>query len=566
MIIPNPYLEPIKQTAPTVAHYLVKDPRFSPNLPQDTGPPIHNRFTGRPTKTQTLPIIPDVARIPVHMNATVKGSLATPVLELFDKLASFTHDPLGFVEWAFPWGETGSSLQDMPEGPEDWQRAQLARIGERLRAGGPEGCVVEEDVSSGHGVGKSAMVSWLILWAIATASDTRGVVTANTDTQLRTKTWAELGKWYALFIARKLFTLTATAIYIADDKVREKTWRIDQVPWTRERSEAFAGMHNQGKRILVIFDEAAGIDDLIYEVTEGALTDAQTEILWMRYGNPTKTSGRFFKNCTQPRRNTYTCVDSRKVRFSNKAQIQAWIDEYGEDSDFVRVRVRGLPPRAGYANFISPELVFQARRRTLGLTTYQAFPKYLAVDPARFGDDFSVITLRQGLKVHFQVALSGFDGPDLAGRVFEIVRKHGPIACLVYDAIGNGADLDSALRRMQGLPFLMPVQWGQPAKDSKQYFNQRSEAWGTMRDWLAHGAIPDEDQLGEELISLDYGYDAQFRVQLQSKKDIKRNGGKSPDRADSLALTFLPELVDRKIVSARVRPVKRRTVVWSNRN
>lgn len=503
-------------------------------------------------------------------NALVKN---TPLDELYDSLARYINDPLGFVLWAFPWGEPGTSMEEM-SGPEPWQREQLQRIGQRLAEGGAEGAVIEEDTSAGHGVGKSALVSWLILWGISTHTDTRGVVTANTDTQLRTKTWAELGKWYQLFIARQLFTLTATAIYIAGDKEREKTWRIDQIPWSKERSEAFAGLHNQGKRLLVIFDEASAIDDVIWEVTEGALTDAKTQIIWCRYGNPTKTSGAFFKKCTQPRRNTYTRVDSREVSFSNKKQIQAWIDEYGDDSDFVRVRVKGQFPRAGYANFISPELVSQARRRRLEAVVYQHHPKVLAVDPARFGDDFSVITLRQGLKVHWQVALSGFDGPDLASRIFEIVRKGGQmlkgdgvppgnISCIVYDAIGNGADLDSALRRMQGLPPCIPVQWGQPAKDDKQYFNQRSECWGKMRDFLEHGQVPDDDDMAEQLTSLDYGYDARFRIQLQSKKDLKKNGGKSPDKADSLALTFVPELIDRKITLAKVRPVQRRAVVWT---
>jgi hypothetical protein len=120
--------------------------------------------------------------------------------------------------------------------------------------------------------------------------------------------------------------------------------------------------------------------------------------------------------------------------------------------------------------------------------------------------------------------LSGFDGVDLASRIFEIVRKEGPISCIAYDAIGNGADLDSALRRMQGLPALIPVQWGVPAKDEKQYFNQRSECWGKMREFLENGQIPDDDDLGEQLISLDYGYDARFRIQLQSKKDLKKMG------------------------------------------
>jgi len=510
--------------------------------------------------------LPESARIPVRMaDAGNTYAKLTPLDELFDKLASYSADPLGFVMWAFPWGERGTSLEDMT-GPEPWQREQLERIGARLRAGGADiSDVIEEDVSSGHGVGKSAEVAWLILWAISTHADTRGVVTANTDTQLRTKTWAELGKWYQLFIGKTMFKFTATSIFIANDPVREKSWRIDAIPWSADNTEGFAGLHNQGRRILVIFDEASSIDDAIWEVTEGALTDAKTQIIWCRYGNPTRTSGQFFRRCTQPKRNHYTRVDSRTISFSNKGQIAAWIDDYGEDSDFVRVRVKGQFPRAGYANFISPEQVFNARRRRVPLVAYQAYQKVIAVDPARFGDDFSVITCRQGLKVHWQVALGGFDGVDLANRVAEFARKEtGRISCIVYDAIGNGADFDSAIKRVPNLNIpLIPVMWGQPAKDDKQYFNQRSECWGRMRDWLDEGEVPDDDTLADELVSLDYGYDAKFRIQLQSKKDIKKNGGKSPDRADSLALSFVPDLIDRKVTTAYARPVKRRTVVWS---
>jgi hypothetical protein len=517
--------------------------------------------------------------VPVRQSQLTSEAIAgTPIDELLDKLASFTSDPLGFVRWAFPWGESGTALED-ESGPEQWQIDQLTRIGERLRDPGATAVsVIEEDISSGHGIGKSAEVSWLILWAISTHEDTRGVVTANTDTQLRTKTWAELSKWYQLFIAKQLFTFTATSIYIANDPVREKAWRIDAVPWSANNTEAFAGLHNKGKRLLVVFDEAASIDDPVWEVTRGALTDADTQIVWARYGNPTRTSGEFFKNCSTPKRNEYHRVDARDVRFTNKGLIAAWIDDYGEDSDFVRVRVKGMFPRAGYSNFISPGMVTDARRRRVPGLTYAAFQKILSCDPARFGDDFTVITLRQGLKVHWQVKMSGFDGHQVAARLHEMLtgdinkrqedrRSAQGASCIVYDAIGNGADLDTALRNMKGmgrltLP-LIPVMWGQPAKDAKQYFNQRSECWGAMRDFLEHGEIPDDDALANELTSLDYGYDAAFRIQLQSKKDIKKNGGKSPDAADSLALSFIPELIDRKIVTARAKPVQRRKVVWS---
>jgi hypothetical protein len=169
-----------------------------------------------------------------------------PIEHVLDKLAEYELDPLGFVMWAFPWGQPGTTLE-LEEGPEQWQHDQLQRIGERLRAGESTGVVIKEAISAGHGVGKSALVAWLILWAISTFEDTRGVVTANTKDQLVQKTWAELARWHQVFMARELFVLTATAIYSADP-LHVRTWRIDAVPWSEENSEAFAGLHNKGRR------------------------------------------------------------------------------------------------------------------------------------------------------------------------------------------------------------------------------------------------------------------------------------------------------------------------------
>ena len=238
-------------TDPTVQSLAV-GPRFDAPLPALQTPPPGLRIP----VTQT-----DLAGM------RLKG---TPMGEIVADLARFVCDPYGFVMWAFPWGQPGTMLADM-HGPEQWQKEQLIRIGKQLVEAGAEGCVIQEDVASGHGVGKSALVSWLILWAVSTLEDTRGVVTANTDSQLRTKTWAELAKWHSLFLAKDLFKLTATRIGIANDDKREIYWRIDQVPWSKENTEAFAGLHNQDKRIVVIFDEASAIDDKIWEVAEGAL-------------------------------------------------------------------------------------------------------------------------------------------------------------------------------------------------------------------------------------------------------------------------------------------------------
>ena len=289
--------------------------------------------------------------------------MITPNEDLMLKLAEDSSDPLGFVYFAFPWGEPGE-LEDQI-GPELWQREILTKLGEGLI--NPTQAI-QLARTSGHGIGKSAEVAWIMLWAISTFPDTKGVVTANTETQLKTKTWVELAKWYRLFICRSMFKMTATALFSTDPE-HERTWRIDMVPWSERNTEAFAGLHNQDKRILIVFDEASAIPDLIWEVTEGALTDKPpTQIIWAVFGNPTRNTGRFrecFSGGKFAHRWDSAAIDSRQVSFTNKEQIAKWIEDYGEDHDFVRVRVRGVFPRVDAISFIPLELAREAIARDL---------------------------------------------------------------------------------------------------------------------------------------------------------------------------------------------------------
>ena len=204
--------------------------------------------------------------------------------QLVEDIVAFRHDPLGYVLYAFTWGE--GELSD-ESGPEDWQIETLNDIGQGLRNG--ELTVqqaIQIAIASGHGIGKSTMVAWVILWGLSTFEDTRIVITANTDGQLSTKTWPEVAKWHRRSINRDWFTYTATSLYSAEPG-HEKNWRADAIPWSVHNTEAFAGLHNAKKRIILIFDEASAIDDKIWEVAEGALTDEDTEIVWLAFGNPT---------------------------------------------------------------------------------------------------------------------------------------------------------------------------------------------------------------------------------------------------------------------------------------
>ena len=298
-------------------------------------------------------------------------------LDLIERLASFANDPFGFVQYAFPWGE--GELARRP-GPEPWQEELLRRVGAGLS---PDQAVLEA-VASGHGVGKSSVVAWLVLWAMSTSTDTRGVVTANTETQLKTKTWVELAKWYRLFAARHFFKLEATSLFSVDSD-RAKTWRTDMVPWSERNPEAFAGLHNRGRRVFVIMDEASSIPAIIWETASGFLSDAETERLWFAFGNPTKSTGRFREAFAEHSGWHTTQVDAREISFTNKEQIAAWERAYGADSDYFRIRVRGVFPRTGESEFISAAVVAAAQARDAEPQRFDAL--IIGVDVARYGDD-----------------------------------------------------------------------------------------------------------------------------------------------------------------------------------
>ena len=465
--------------------------------------------------------------------------------ELIATLAEYSLDPVGFVGCFFPWGQPNTELAGF-SGPEQWQLRVLAHIGDQLRAGvnldEAVSTAIQIAVASGHGVGKSALVAWIILWAISTFEDTRGVVTANTETQLKTKTWAELGKWHRLFLGSHLFKLTATAIF--SDGARERTWRVDMVPWSERNTEAFAGLHNQGRRVLVVMDEASAIPDVIWETAEGALTDRNTQILWCVFGNPTRNAGRF-RECFGRFRETWWTeqVDSRSVSLTNADQIRKWIKDYGEDSDFVRVRILGTFPRVGEFEFIPAELVDAAMSREpiSALTD----PLALGVDVARYGSAESVIFFRKGRdasSVPFRI-FRGINTVELAREIQSAHETHRPDGIFI-DGGGVGGGVVDNVRHLH--LFCHDVQFGgkddvggfTTGNEGEAYANKRAAMWGAMRAWLKTGSIPPDPDLRAQLIGLTYTYNLQGKIQFERKEDMLKRNLPSPDRADALALTF----------------------------
>ncbi len=453
-----------------------------------------------------------------------------PEIALARDIAAFFHNPLGFVVYAFPWG-TGDLAEH--DGPDEWQRDLLRDIGDGTRTVAE---ALRVAVSSGHGIGKTAFVSWVILWAMSTRPHLAGVVTANTGTQLKDKTWRELSLWHKRAINSHWFKWTATKFYQADNP---ETWFVSAVPWSKERPEAFAGLH--AEHVLMIFDEASAVDDAIWETAEGAMTTPGA--VWLALGNPTRNSGRFHACFHRFRHRWITKqIDSRTAKMANKAQINQWITDYGEDSDFARIRVRGVFPRAGSNQLISVEVVDMAASMLLRAEAFSHAPKILGVDVARFGGDQSALIRRQGLAAFGLKAWREIDLMTFAGLVAQEIMEFLPDAVFI-DQTGMGAGVVDRLRQLGHS--VIGVDFGSSALKKDLYANKRTEMWCLMRDWLGTGAmIPQDQELRDDLTAPEYGFTGdKGQIILERKKDMKARGLASPDKGDALALTFAAPVV-----------------------
>ena len=467
-------------------------------------------------------------------------------------LGSFARDPLKCVKYSFPWGEPGVLETERIK---DWQADICRTIGKHLQSKfrfQP----LKIAVASGHGIGKTALIAMISHWAMSTCPDCRVLVTANTEDQLTTKTWPEMSKWFGLAINRDWWNISATRI-TSRQAGHETTWRLDRETWSENNTEAFQGLHNRRKRIVLIFDEGSAIPKMVWDVAEGALTDEDTEIIFLVFGNPTQNDTPF-AGCfgAQSHRWVTRHIDSRTVAGTNKEQIDRWVQDFGEDSDFVRVRVRGEFPRAGGLQFIPQDRVSAARKRNAEPSGY----KIMSADIARSGFNQTVVGWRQGPVSRILDKWRGISIPDQAGKIALRIIEEEP-RCVIIDGDGIGGAVADCLRAMlpkmnqprREWPDTPLARWfekhpwfsvqefhgGYKPCDPFMYFNRRAEVWGLMKGWLQYGKIDDDPELERDLTGPHFDTDnPKSVIQLERKEDMRDRGVDSPDCGDMLAMTF----------------------------
>lgn len=469
---------------------------------------------------------------------------------LAEDMARFYADPLGFVMYAYPW-DSGPALQvvelaepwslfyNSKHGPDAWACEFLHELGEKIKAHGFDGSntvePIREAIASGHGIGKSALVAWIVDFLMSTRPFARGTVTANTAEQLSSKTWAEIAKWTKKCITGHWFDVTTgKGAMKMVHKQHPESWFCTAQTCREENSEAFAGQHAVNSTSFYIFDEASAVPDKIDEVSEGGMTDG--EPMKFAFGNPTRNSG-WFADCFKRMRHRWGTrqIDSRTVQITNKKLLQEWVDDYGENSDFVKVRVRGMFPAMSARQFISVADADAAYNRQLSPAQYQWAAKIITVDPAWEGDDEMVIGMRQGLKFEILRVIAKNDNDMVVAKIIADFEDALDADAVFVDG-GFGTGIISAGRTMHRD---WQIVWFSAESSDPGCINKRAEMWKLGRDWLkAGGAIPPDQALYGEILGPEIVGRPDGKIQLESKKDMKRRGVPSPNRADALMLSF----------------------------
>ena len=482
---------------------------------------------------------------------------------LIERILEYKYDPVGFVLYAFPWGEERTPLAQM-DGPRTWQMDDLKMIRDHLqtdielqRMGLPPRALYLAR-SSGRGPGKSALISMINYWAASCWIGGTSIVTANTEAQLRTRTMAELGKWHTMAINRHWFEKSSMVL-------RPQSWFKDLIEqqlsidtqyyyvegqtWSEENPDAFAGAHSQIAMVLS-YDEASGIPDPIWNVSEGFFTDLAFLRLWMVISNPRRTSGRFHEACFGKDKGYWDgkAIDSRTVEGIDKAVYQRIADKYGEDHDVTRVEVRGLPPKTGDDAVISLGLVEDAVERDV--VAAEVSKIVWGLDVARFGMDRTTLVKRQGNRLlERPLSWRGKDLMQSAGKItamYEDCKMEDRPDVIVVDAIGLGAGVVDRLKE-SGLP-VKGVNVSESPSVGERFMKLRDELYFKMREWFEGRDcyIPQGcDDLIGELTLPTYEFRSNGKIKVASKQEIRKLSGRSPDLSDAFMLTFAVN--DRKI-------------------
>lgn len=422
-------------------------------------------------------------------------------------------------------------------------------------------------VRSGHGIGKSAVESWVILWFLLTRPFPKIPCTAPTQHQLFDILWAETHKWMRNnHEIEKEVTWTKEKIYM--NGYPEEWFAVAR---TATIPDALQGFH--AEHLLYIIDEASGVKDVVFEPVLGALTTKNTKLLMC--GNPTKITGFFFDSHHKNREQYSTIhVDGRNSSRVDDIFIQKIIDMYGKESDVFSVRVAGEFPKSLPDSFIWMDWCEKASKKEIAIEKNEVSIVGIGVDVARYGDDSSVLypTINHCKSEQYEEYHHN-NTMEIAGKCTIMIKKYArkyPSARIevkidcdglgvgVYDKLKENHDkiVDDVMKERaenaeteEDIPqFELEViecHFGAAggkieSDDPVEMENSTGIMWGIVREKLRKGelSICDNDKLITQLSTRRYTINSDGKIVLEKKETMKKRGLKSPDIADALALSL----------------------------
>lgn len=405
-------------------------------------------------------------------------------------------------------------------------------------------------ISTGTGVGKTALLSVLIWFFLSTRPFPKIPCTAPTGHQLFDVLWAELAKWQRQSkLLRDSFRWTQKKItFIGHGEEWFAVARTSRPQPGKISSEALQGFH--ADHLLFIVDEASGIPDQIMNAVDGAITTPGAYIILT--SNPTRRSGYFYRAITDKRLDIehggsfkVRHVSCEDAKYTDPIHMERAVRIYGRSSDFYRIKVLGLPPLSESESLLTPEQVYEAHLRPAEKTGQV----YLSCDPARYGGDSTVFYVRKGWTIIDRKVVRGMDTMLVAKMGMDLVKFHNPdYYSIDIIGIGSGVYDKTRLDYQKEVPprstsGLLPVTVGEKAREADKYYNLRAEIYWNLRTFIDLVSIPmATDLLDEELTTITYGWDTKdARIKIQSKDEIKKSlEGRSPNDADAFALNFFP--------------------------
>ncbi len=427
--------------------------------------------------------------------------------------------------------------------PDEWQQEALMDLAQNPKVA----------IKSGQGVGKTSIEAVALLWFLSCFPYPRVVATAPTKQQLHDVLWSEAAKWQERSpLLKNILKWTKTYIYMVG---HEKRWFA--TARTATKPENMQGFHEDN--MLFIVDEASGVADPIMEAILGTLSGENNKLLMC--GNPTRTSGTFY-DAFHDDRAMYKChtVSSADSQRTNKKNIDTLIRKYGIESNVVLVRVYGKFPKQEDDVFIMLSLIEQCGSKVYELSEDKGMPYVMfGVDVARYGDDETVIYRNIKGKVNLAVHRHGQNLMATVGDIVvqykKVIREFPDYKGRIYvniDDTGLGGGVTDRLKEVKSEQklhrlFIIPINAAEKidtdtneGKEAAEYYNNlTTHMWAVLRDLLENKQIEIEDEADTfaQLSVRKYFMASNGKLELESKKEMKKRGVASPDRADAAALS-----------------------------